>query len=182
MAQESRAARPGPAVRQGAPVSGMHDNDKGGRRMFLRKTLLVAGLLGVLSAAPAAAETVEVKMLNKNDDGDLMVYEPMSVSIEPGDTVRFTVVDKGHNAQSIKGMIPDAADSFRGGINQEIEVTFEEEGTYVYKCLPHLYSGMVGVVKVGDASKNLEAVRKQVSDLPKQARDRLKPLLQAEGS
>jgi pseudoazurin len=148
----------------------------------MRTKLLAAGLLAVLTAAPAAAETVEVKMLNKNDAGDLMVYEPASVSIEPGDTVRFVATAKGHNAQSVKGMIPEGADSFRGGINQEIEVTFEEEGTYVYKCLPHLYSGMVGVVKVGDASKNLEEVRKKASELPKQARDRLMPLLTAEGS
>jgi pseudoazurin len=148
----------------------------------MRKTLLAAGLLAGLTAAPAAAETIEVKMLNKNDAGDLMVYEPASVSIEPGDTVRFVATAKGHNAQSVKGMIPNGAESFRGGINQEIEVTFETEGTYVYKCLPHLYSGMVGVVKVGDASKNLAELRKKVSDLPKQARDRLKPLLAAEGS
>jgi pseudoazurin len=148
----------------------------------MRKTLLAAGLLAGLTAAPAAAQTIEVKMLNKNDAGDLMVYEPASVSIEPGDTVRFVATAKGHNAQSVKGMIPNGAESFRGGINQEIEVTFETEGTYVYKCLPHLYSGMVGVVKVGDASKNLAELRKKVSDLPKQARDRLKPLLAAEGS
>ena len=148
----------------------------------MRKTLVAAGLLAGLTAAPVAAETIEVKMLNKNDAGDLMVYEPASVSIEPGDTVRFVATAKGHNAQSVKGMIPDGADSFRGGINQEFEVTFETEGTYVYKCLPHLYSGMVGVVKVGDASKNLAELRKKVSDLPKQARDRLKPLLAAEGS
>ena len=148
----------------------------------MRKTLIAAGLLAALTAAPAAAETIEVKMLNKNDAGDLMVYEPASVSIQPGDTVRFVATAKGHNAQSVKGMIPEGAESFRGGINQEIEVTFETEGTYVYKCLPHLYSGMVGVVKVGDATKNLADVRKKVSDLPKQARDRLKPLLAAEGS
>ncbi|MDZ7713118.1 MAG: pseudoazurin [Rhodovibrio sp.] len=148
----------------------------------MRNTLLAAGLLAVLTAGPAAAETIEVKMLNKNDDGEVMVYEPSSVSIEPGDTVRFVATAKGHNAQSVKGMIPEGADSFRGGINQEVEVTFEKEGTYVYKCLPHLYSGMVGVVKVGDAAKNLDDVRKKVSDLPKQARDRLKPLLAAEGS
>ena len=148
----------------------------------MKNKLLAAGLLAVLTAGPAAAETIEVKMLNKNDAGDLMVYEPASVSIEPGDTVRFVATDKGHNAQSVKDMIPDGADSFRGGINQEVEVTFDQEGTYVYKCLPHLYSGMVGVVKVGDASKNLDDVRKKVSDLPKQARDRLKPLLTAEGS
>ena len=148
----------------------------------MNRMLAATALMVALGAGPAAAETIEVKMLNKNEAGEVMVYEPMSVSIEPGDTVRFTVVDKGHNAQSVKGMIPEDADSFRGGINQEFEVTFEAEGTYVYKCLPHLYSGMVGVVKVGDASKNLDAVREKVSDLPKQARDRLKPLLAAEGS
>ncbi|MBK1670144.1 pseudoazurin [Rhodovibrio sodomensis] len=141
-----------------------------------------AAMLAGLAVGPAAAETIEVKMLNQNADGDLMVYEPSSVAIQPGDTVHFKAVDQGHNAQSVQGMIPEGADSFRGNINQDFEVTFEQEGTYVYKCLPHLYSGMVGVVKVGDASKNLDQVRGKVSDLPKQARDRLKPLLAAEGS
>ncbi|MBK1697637.1 pseudoazurin [Rhodovibrio salinarum] len=150
--------------------------------MPIKNTLLATAMLVGLVAAPAAAETIEVKMLNKSETGDFMAYEPASVSIEPGDTVHFTVVDKGHNAQSVDGMIPKEAEGFGGQINEEFEVTFEVEGTYVYKCLPHVYSGMVGVVKVGDASKNLDEVRKKVSDLPNLARKRLKPLLAAEGS
>lgn len=148
----------------------------------MKKTLLAAITLAALTGGPAAAETVVVKMLNKNADGELMVYEPTSVSIEPGDTVHFKSVDPSHNAQSVKGMIPEGAEGFRGQINKDIKVTFETEGTYVYKCLPHLYSGMVGVVKVGDASKNLADVRGKLSDLPKKARERLEPVLAAEGS
>jgi pseudoazurin len=143
---------------------------------------LATAMTMALAATPGAAETIEVKMLNEGPDGQYMVFEPAVVSIEPGDTVHFKSVDQGHNAQSLQGMIPDGAESFRGAMNADFKVTFEVEGTYAYKCLPHLYSGMVGVVKVGDASSNLQAVRNQVSGLPKQARDRLKAMLASGGS
>jgi pseudoazurin len=141
--------------------------------------LVMAVMVG-LAATPAAAETVEVKMLNMGPNGTPMVFEPASVEIDPGDTVHFKAVDKSHNVQSLNGMIPEGAESFRGGINQSIKVTFEKNGTYAYKCLPHVYTGMVGVVKVGDWQKNVEHVRAKVSELPKKARERMRPLLDGE--
>jgi pseudoazurin len=89
----------------------------------------------------------------------MMVFEPAVVQIQPGDSVRFVPVDPGHNAESIKGMIPEGATPFKGGIGKELVVTFEQEGLYGYDCMPHYGMGMVGLVIVGKADANLDAAR-----------------------
>jgi pseudoazurin len=91
-------------------------------------------------------------MLNKGDDGR-MVFEPAALRVVPGDTVVFRATDKGHNAESIEGMIPSGAEPFRGRINEEIEVTFSEEGLYGIMCKPHYAMGMVMLISVGDATE-----------------------------
>ena len=73
-----------------------------------------------------------------------MVFEPAFVKIAPGDTVKFVSTDKGHNAESIKGMLPEGAAPFVGKNNEDIAVKFEQEGVYGIKCLPHYGMGMVG--------------------------------------
>lgn len=107
--------------------------------------------LAAILSAPVAAAEVEVRMLNKGAAG-MMVFEPALVTVQPGDSVRFVPVDKGHNAQSIDGMIPDGATPFEGKRDEEIVVTFDEEGVYGFECKPHVGMGMVGVVVVGDAA------------------------------
>ena len=42
-----------------------------------------------------------------------MVFEPALVKVAPGDTVKFVATDKGHNAETIKGMLPDGARDVR---------------------------------------------------------------------
>jgi pseudoazurin len=81
------------------------------------------------------------------------------VHVQPRDTVRFVPVDPGHNAESLKGMIPEGAEPFKGGIGKELAVTFTVEGVYGYNCMPHYGMGMVGLVVVGDAAANAEAVK-----------------------
>ena len=74
----------------------------------MRKTVTLATIAVLMSVAGVAmADEVEVKMLNKGAEG-LMVFEPALVKIEPGDTVKFVATDKGHNAESIKGMFLSA--------------------------------------------------------------------------
>ena len=109
------------------------------------------------------AETIpagefEVNMLNQGADG-AMVFEPSVLKIAVGDTVTFKPANPGHNSASIDGMIPPGANSWDGGMSQEVKVTFTEEGTYVYQCTPHLMMAMVGVIVVGDASVNLIAIK-----------------------
>lgn len=102
----------------------------------------------VLTGSARAAE-VEVKLLNKGADGGLMVFEPAFVKIAPGDTVKFVSTDKGHNAESIKGMFPEGAAPFVGKNDADIAVKFEQEGVYGVKCLPHYAMGMVAMIVVG---------------------------------
>ncbi|MBW4710483.1 pseudoazurin [Roseobacter sp. YSTF-M11] len=107
--------------------------------------------LAALMSGTAFAETFEVQMLNKGSDGERMVFEPAFIQAAPGDTIKFIAADKGHNAEVNKGMLPEGADTFKGKINEEIEITLIEEGLYGVICKPHYAMGMVMTIAVGDA-------------------------------
>ena len=111
----------------------------------------------VIFAGAAGAAEVEIKMLNKGEKG-AMVFEPDFVSVAPGDTIRFVPTDKGHNAETIKGMIPDGAEAFKSKFNEEITVTLDKEGIYGVKCAPHYGMGMVALIEVGEPV-NLDAAK-----------------------
>lgn len=128
--------------------------------MFTRREVML-GTVGIiaLTALPARAAGTDhqVMMLNKGKKG-AMVYEPDFIVAAPGDTVTFVPTDKSHNAESIKGMIPDDATAFKGKLNEQITVTVEKEGVYGVKCLPHYGMGMVALIVVGKPL-NLEKAR-----------------------
>lgn len=99
----------------------------------------------------------QVLMLNKGAKG-AMVFEPDFIKVELGDTVTFVPTDKGHDAESIKGMIPDGAEPFKGKINQQITVTINKDGVYGVKCTPHYGMGMVALIVAG-APTNLQEAK-----------------------
>ncbi|RWN50534.1 pseudoazurin [Mesorhizobium sp.] len=101
-------------------------------------------------AGTAGAAEFEVRMLNKGEKG-AMVFEPDFVKAAPGDTIRFVPTDKGHNAETIKGMIPDGAEPFKSKFGEEITVTLDTEGVYGVKCTPHYGMDMVALIEVGDS-------------------------------
>ena len=111
----------------------------------------------VIFAGAAGAAEVEIKMLNKGEKG-AMVFEPDFVSVAPGDTIRFVPTDKGHNAETIKGMIPEGAEAFKSKFNEELTVTLDKEGVYGVKCAPHYGMGMVALIEVGEPV-NLDAAK-----------------------
>ena len=113
-----------------------------------RLTAMLALGAALALAQQAGAAEHEVHMLNKGEKG-VMVFEPALVRAAPGDTVRFIAVDKGHNAESVKGMLPEGAEPFKGKVNEEIVVTFDKEGVYGVKCQPHYGMGMVALIEVG---------------------------------
>lgn len=116
----------------------------------MRKTAMQAAAAAILlMSAGAAAAEVEVKLLNKGTDGGAMVFEPAFVKIAPGDTVKFLSTEKGHNAESIKGMLPEGTIPFQGKNGEDVAVKFDQEGVYGVKCLPHYGMGMVAMVVVG---------------------------------
>ena len=122
---------------------------------------ILAGSLVILSGM-ALAESHEVQMLNTGPDG-VMVFEPAVLSINPGDSVTFKATNPGHNSESMEGMKPEGAEGWQGGMGQEVTVTFDQDGVYVYQCTPHLMMAMVGVIKVGSGS-NLEAIKTAAID------------------
>ena len=118
--------------------------------------LAAAGILAVL-AAPALAENIEVHMLNKGVEG-AMVFEPAYIKANPGDTITFVPVDKGHNVESIKDMIPEGAEKFKSKINENYVLTVNQPGAYLVKCIPHYAMGMIALIAVGDNPANLDQI------------------------
>lgn len=126
------------------------------------------------SGAALGAEH-EVKMLNVDEEGRPMQFEPAFLKIEPGDTVTFLPSDPSHNSEALPEMIPEGTDAWEGDIDEKISVTFDEEGLYGYICEPHLPVGMVGLIQVGEAP---EADTVEVPDLPGEAASRMEELLE----
>lgn len=138
------------------------------------KSLMAVAIISAMATTVSAADH-QVKMVNKDSEGRVMQFEPAYLKVAPGDTVTFVATDKGHNSESVLGMIPEGAKTWKGKINQEVTVTFDVEGLYGYKCTPHLAMGMVGLVEVGDAAANLDQVA--AVKLPGKAKARMEELL-----
>ena len=118
---------------------------------FVKKIgLAIASLLFVvgslfITAAPASAETVTVKM---GSDSGQLVFVPKVVTIKVGDTVKW-VNNKAfpHNV-----IVIDHVELSHKKLAQkpkvELESTFTEAGEFSYYCSPHRGAGMAGTVIV----------------------------------
>ncbi len=78
------------------------------------------------------------------------VFEPESLSIQPGTTVQFVWDSDNHNVNPTEQ--PDDAD-WEGhepieDAGFEFESTFDVEGEYEYVCDPHVGVGMIGEISV----------------------------------
>lgn len=147
--------------------------------MFRSTTLLAAACSAVIWSTAYAAEH-EVRMLNKGPEGQPMQFDPAFLKIAPGDSVKFVATDKGHNSESILGMIPKGVDTWKGKMNEEITLTFDVEGIYGYKCTPHFGMGMVGIIQVGENTDNLDAAK--TAKLPGKAKSRMAELITQVGA
>jgi pseudoazurin len=143
------------------------------------KIALVAAAFATLPIFAAHAADHQVKMLNKDSEGRAMQFEPAFLKVDVGDTVTFVATDKTHNSESIAKAIPEGAEGWKGKINQEVAVTFEVEGFYAYKCLPHVGMGMVGLIQVGEAGAPDPAI---AATVPGKGKTRMAELIaQAQG-
>ncbi len=118
---------------------------------------LTVATAAVFLAGAINAETFEVQMLNKGEAGT-MVFEPAFVKAEIGDTINFVSVDKGHNAESIKGMLPEGAEKFKSKLSADFSLTLDVEGLYGVKCTPHYALGMIALIQVGAATNYDDAM------------------------
>ena len=138
------------------------------------RTLMTSAAVIIAFGGALAAETFEVKMLNKGESGR-MIFEPSALRIASGDTVKFIATDRGHNAESVDGMAPEGTDSFKGKINEEIEITLTEPGFYGVKCTPHYAMGMVMVIAVDDVTTAPDSFLE--GRIPKKAKERFQEAL-----
>ena len=118
----------------------------------------------VLLTSFVAAENFDVKMVNADASGQVMVFDPPFIKANVGDTVTFLPTDMLHNSQSVPGMIPSSASSWNGAMNEKITIELNTEGVYVYQCTPHIALGMIGVIQVGEAS-NIDDIKNSASSL-----------------
>jgi pseudoazurin len=126
-----------------------------GEIMLNRSVVLAAALTAFGSSA--MAEEFTVKLLTSGANSTQMIMEPGYIKIAKGDTVNFVPSDGSHNAQSF--FTPEGATPFVTPFGQPTKVVFNQEGVYLYKCLPHAMMGMLGVVQVG-AATNLDQAKK----------------------
>ena len=134
--------------------------------------LTITALAMMLLGGTAIAENFDVQMLNKGAEG-AMVFEPAFVRAAVGDTVTFVSPDKGHNAESIEGMLPEGVEPFKSEMSKDFTLTLTAEGVYGIKCTPHYAMGMVALIQVG-APVNLDAVAHVVQK--GKAKTRFEPL------
>ena len=124
---------------------------------------MAAGAATLCAPYVQASTPTVIEMLNVHPDDRKLrsIFLPHLAVIDPGQTVLFKSVDKGHNSASAQGMIPDGAEGWKGKISNDIEVTFTQPGVYGYVCTPHMAIGMVGVVVVQGEGMldNLEAAK-----------------------
>jgi pseudoazurin len=146
----------------------------------MKKLVLYIGLLtSLFGALPSWAADIEVKMLNKGDEGK-MIFEPSFIKANVGDTIIFLPTDKGHMAASIKGLIPKGAKSFKSKINKKYKYTVKEEGLYGIRCTPHYANGMVALLVVGDNVESTDFLKGK--KVPKKSKVRLEAYLAKVGS
>lgn len=116
----------------------------------MRNVAITLSLLAITTMTSFAfAEEFEVKMLNKGEKG-VMVFEPDFVKAAPGDTIKFVPTDKGHNVESIKGMLPAGVEAFKSKFGAEYILNVGMEGVYGIKCSPHYGMGMIALISVGE--------------------------------
>jgi pseudoazurin len=113
--------------------------------------------LSLLIASPAIASDVTVEMLNRDADGNRMVYSQEIIEIAAGSTVKWVPTDKGHNVEIIAS--PNDM-KFKSKNGKEASVTFETPGIYYYWCTPHKGMGMIGLVVVGGDTSNKAQILK----------------------
>ena len=115
-------------------------------------------VLFFMFTSSAYAVDMTIDMLNKNADGERMVYSTEVAKVAVGDTITWLPASKGHNVHFISA--PDGIELVKSKMNKEFSFTFEKEGIYLYQCTPHKSMGMIGLVIVGENTDNLDSVKK----------------------
>jgi len=115
----------------------------------------LAFAISLMISIPALAADMKIEMLNKDANGNKMVYSEEIAWIDVGDTITWVPTDKGHNVEMIAS--PNGM-KFKSKNSKEASITFDQPGIYYYWCTPHKGMGMIGLVVVGGDTSNLEDI------------------------
>ncbi|MCI0417574.1 plastocyanin/azurin family copper-binding protein [bacterium] len=112
--------------------------------------LLTFCLFFVLFASLSFAATRNVTVAS----GGGLVFDPKDLTINVGDTVRWTWAFGGHSTTSTTAEGGcNASGLWDSGIlsaGATFDFTFDTVGDFPYKCTPHCTMGMTGVIRVSD--------------------------------
>lgn len=98
-----------------------------------------------------------VEMLNKDADGNKMVYSQEIVEIGVGQIVKWIPTSKGHNIEIVAA--PEGFEIPKKSKNsKEVEIQFDIPGIYYYWCTPHKGMGMIGLVVVEGDISNIDDI------------------------
>ncbi len=136
-------------------------------------TRLFTVLFFMLTSSAYAAD-MTIDMLNKNADGERMVYSTEVARVAVGDTITWLPASKGHNVHFISA--PDGVELVKSKMNKEFSFTFEKEGIYLYQCTPHKSMGMIALVIVGENTDNIDSAEK--AKVVGKSKKKLKKLLE----
>ena len=119
------------------------------------KLVTVIAILFISTSASAADMTIE--MLNKDADGNKMVFSEEIARVDIGDIITWIPTTKGHNVEMISSHNDMKLKSKNG---KEVKISFDKAGIYYYWCTPHKGMGMIGLVVVGNDTSNIDQIAK----------------------
>ena len=131
-------------------------------------------VLFFMFTSSAYAADLTIDMLNKNADGERMVYSKEIARVAVGETITWLPASKGHNVHFISA--PDGVDLIKSKMNKEFSFKFEKEGIYLYQCTPHKSMGMIALVIVGENTDNIDSAKK--AKVVGKSKKKLKKLLE----
>jgi pseudoazurin len=132
------------SVPSGRDRAGINQEKQVLEKMKMRTVKAVVALtLGFGLGANAMAEEHVIK-------GVITNWVPLVTYAKPGDTIKFMQM-AGHDTETVEGMLPEGATPWKAKMGEEgFSITVEKEGAYIFKCNPHITTGMVGAIVVGD--------------------------------
>ena len=98
-----------------------------------------------------------VAKVTKIEFTEFDTYSLEIIHINVGDSVEWLPTNEGHNVEFI--MTPTMVSlPEKSKMNEPYSMIFQEAGIYVYGCTPHLNTGMLGLIVVGNDFHNIEDI------------------------
>ncbi len=113
-------------------------------------------LIFLFLSSLAQADTHQIRIIDHSEN-QAMSFKPLFLKVNPKEKVVFKPAYPGHATESV--FLPKGAKSWKAKPMEEIEISLEVEGIYLYACQYHWNIGMVGIIQVGRPVNKLEARR-----------------------